>query len=998
MEKNRTWDYSVSVEPYLNADYFYKNEAEVGAPLSKKKRKGPLTPADSLEVLIEHTNLKYLRIYRSQKIMFLYLQSYRCYFQISYDDLLLIISKIFFRLSLPTIFRNNRYIETLVKCAFLHPEISFEGQYQPDVEYNLVAVANGVLDVTTERLLENPSPELFVVYYLDYAYDPEMPIPCFEAFIEDLSQGVEDKTRFLMAALKTVVVGQPDLQVFYFFYGLAGTGKSRLTALAHALVGDFQTHTTTLAALNSDQFEAVNLDDKKLILIGDTEIYMKDMSKLKALTGDDPLRGRTMYTNITKSVYLKGVVMMTGNSLLNIRDSSGAFNRRMRPFKMSKVPKIKKHLLSKDKKGVWVGELVPELPGILARVVSVPHEDVDKYIRNFHQVEALSEEIEETADILNPLRLFVREALQTGKGAFLGLKPRGFKEARDFASRVMLYPTYLDFQYRRGLSQPVSHNSFTTLLISACEQLGIKVEKVRKPSGTYIEGLIVKPNYYNPDIAAGGPMDPLLIDAEPPTTLSHYPTLEPVVKRNEISSTSSNSITSNLDIEPPTSVNLKNTSTPVVKGEEEVTSSYCNNSSPQENTHVAETVSRFKASPRIRSHPGAPKELDKPLNRLNPEARLKRYFTTSDPKYVDTALSSSFIDEYHEALSRHSTKQSNANKVIMGLNQAKAVEEIVSRFKLHQYLEPSADFLEGVRNQVIRGVGKLKKFGCIPKSYKQMGISPRISPIRYGDSINSTKKLVRNYGYRLAASVFKEYGFSIVDVDLRSAYTSVLLGLYPEDLQRLGLILRNTNLWDSIKEDYYKENIISYYDKPSVKVCVYASLFGGGKKAMFDSILENKTKAAGMTDKEFKLVEMYESTYQLASITTDFMLRHPIVQDFNDLSKTLLNSYNGCWLQGPTGHKYQICDNSFRNVFPCFLQSYEFALLAGGTLELIKQYPQVEVIGHYHDGNVLAVPTADLEEITKGLKEKVASLGQSMNLSFPIEIEVQEIFDPLEMD
>jgi hypothetical protein len=46
---------------------------------------------------------------------------------------------------------------------------------------------------------------------------------------------------------------------------------------------------------------------------------------------------------------------------------------------------------------------------------------------------------------------------------------------------------------------------------------------------------------------------------------------------------------------------------------------------------------------------------------------------------------------------------------------------------------------------------------------------------------------------------------------------------------------------------------------------------------------------------------------------------------------------------------------------------------------------------------VIAVPTADLEEIIKALKEKVANLGKSMSLSFPIDIEVQEVFDPISL-
>lgn len=248
----------------------------------------------------------------------------------------------------------------------------------------------------------------------------------------------------------------------------------------------------------------------------------------------------------------------------------------------------------------------------------------------------------------------------------------------------------------------------------------------------------------------------------------------------------------------------------------------------------------------------------------------------------------------------------------MSLHADQAVEQIMATYKV--YPEPSDDFFYCVRAQVVKHVDKLKQFGCIPKTYQQMGISPRISPVRYGDSINSTKKLVRHYGYSVAACVFQRFGYSIVDVDLRSAYVSVLLGLYPAELQGLHMTLKNTTLWDSIQQDFIKANLSSYYDKPSVKVCVYASLFGGGEKAMFESILENKRKAAGLTEREFKQDDMYESVYQLATVNTNFMLTHLVVKDFQDLSKELLKAYEGSWLQGPSGHQYQICEHSFRNV------------------------------------------------------------------------------------
>ena len=82
------------------------------------------------------------------------------------------------------------------------------------------------------------------------------------------------------------------------------------------------------------------------------------------------------------------------------------------------------------------------------------------------------------------------------------------------------------------------------------------------------------------------------------------------------------------------------------------------------------------------------------------------------------------------------------------------------------------------------------------------------------------------------------------------------------------------------------------------------------------------------------------------------MLSHAIVQDFQEISKLLVSKYRGCWLEGPTGHWYQISEESFRNCLPCYLQSYEFGLLAGATLAVMRRYPAVEVVGHYHDGDV----------------------------------------------
>jgi phage/plasmid-associated DNA primase len=204
-----------------------------------------------------------------------------------------------------------------------------------------------------------------------------------------------------------------------------------------------------------------------------------------------------MYKNATKEIYLKGTVILTANELPTIRDLSEAIMRRMRPFKCSKRPPMLLKLLCQKNGLLTGGPLGLELPGILAQVLAVDKADVEKYIRDFAQVEALQAGIEEAANILNPLRLFVQEALEVGVGTFLGFRPHGGKETRDFASQRLLYPIYLDYCFKRGLSKPLGHNDFSKRLLSACDELGIKAEKVRKYGGMYIKGVIVRPNYYS---------------------------------------------------------------------------------------------------------------------------------------------------------------------------------------------------------------------------------------------------------------------------------------------------------------------------------------------------------------------------------------------------------------------------------------------------------------------------------------------------------------------
>jgi hypothetical protein len=255
-----------------------------------------------------------------------------------------------------------------------------------------------------------------------------------------------------------------------------------------------------------------------------------------------------------------------------------------------------------------------------------------------------------------------------------------------------------------------------------------------------------------------------------------------------------------------------------------------------------------------------------------------------------------------------------------------------------------------------------------------MGNSPRIIPINYGQTINNTKRLIRNDIYQRMASLDKKY--CIIDFDLKSCYTSILLGLYTKELSSLQVAIEQVGLWDYIKGEFERNGVLKNYNKSAVKICVYSSFFLGGNKAMNEGIIDSIREDVGMTKETFRKSSIYEEAYETARKVTDQMQNSAIIQDFRDIASYIKKTNNEKYLIGPTGHKYLVNDHNFRMAYPNYLQSYEFYLLANGTLRTFEKFPEIEVIGHYHDGNTFAVPIKEKAEVISYYNKQIRELGQ----------------------
>jgi len=306
----------------------------------------------------------------------------------------------------------------------------------------------------------------------------------------------------------------------------------------------------------------------------------------------------------------------------------------------------------------------------------------------------------------------------------------------------------------------------------------------------------------------------------------------------------------------------------------------------------------------------------------------------------------------------------------------------------YDFGKPSPEFNDNLRVHVIKGINKVRT-SIVPYKYKPMGLSPRILPQNYGDSFNSVKKLVRIEAYKHISSSLN--GYVVLDVDLKSCYTTLLLGLFPVEMYNVREAIEGPGLWNYIEDLFKRSGRQSLFNKPAVKICVYSSFFGGGPRAMIDGTLEYMRKDIGLTPAQFRNASYIEALKALSRDVSEFVNSTNIIEDFRSVARYISKNYDGQIIKGPTQHEYLINESQHRTSYPNFLQSFEFYLLAKSTLNALSLIPEAQLIGHFHDGNVIIVPSNLAEQYVTTVNVELESLRQDLCLDYPQTVEYQLI-------
>ncbi|MBW4548727.1 MAG: DUF3854 domain-containing protein [Symplocastrum torsivum CPER-KK1] len=357
-------------------------------------------------------------------------------------------------------------------------------------ESNLLPLRDGALEIDSGELLTH-SPSNRFTWQLPFRWE-DRDIGCepIEEFLLKIT-GHRQIAEVLLAYLAAIVTRRSDLQRYLELIGGGGTGKSTYMALAKALAGDDNAVTSRLSLLEKNQFETAKFYKKLLVLFPDSERWQGEVSVLKQLTGQDPIRYERKGVQQCRDYVYEGMVILSANEPPESSDrTSGQERRKLTIGLDNRIPEYEGRNLAEEFK--------PFLPGLLKRVLEIPRDRVTDLIKHTERnVPALAAKKWAQMVETNPIAAWVDECLILDPTAKLYI---GKDVAEDDPRRQQwAYPNFLDYQKASGhkTSMPVKRfsSNFRDLLKN---QKKLPITEHRDRNGVYIQGIGLR-SYHDPD-------------------------------------------------------------------------------------------------------------------------------------------------------------------------------------------------------------------------------------------------------------------------------------------------------------------------------------------------------------------------------------------------------------------------------------------------------------------------------------------------------------------
>lgn len=394
--------------------------------------------------------------------------------------------------------------------------LAYEATTEVEPAQGKIPFQNGVLDLKTRELLPH-SPDYGFTAAMPYPWDPNAPVPTvvIDWLLESVG-GHTDQVQLLRAFLHAVVVGRPDLQRYLELVGPGGTGKGTFMRLAAALVGMQSVHSTQLSQLENNRFETAALFGKRLVLVTDAEKWRGDVSVLKSITGQDPIRYEQKHIQAGEAFTFDGMVILAGNQHLESTDYSSGIQRRRITVDFS-------HVVQPGQRRDLEAEFAPHLAGVMKWALDMPEREVTAYLRSTSvHVGSLKQTRIDTLAQTNPIAGWCMDAVEFGHGFFAQVGTRkeirftsgdGGGKAESWTEyerqNEWLYPNYCRWCDERG-KRPVACNSFAAQILDVAKNmLGQDVARMpRRAGGVRMSGLRIRRAYdgFDPEPNSAAPV------------------------------------------------------------------------------------------------------------------------------------------------------------------------------------------------------------------------------------------------------------------------------------------------------------------------------------------------------------------------------------------------------------------------------------------------------------------------------------------------------------
>jgi len=377
---------------------------------------------------------------------------------------------------------NSGYVSSVLTILQSDLEVKEWNEQQ-----GMIPLRDGVLDQTTLELKPH-SPGFRFTWQLPFSWaDRGVGCEPIEEFLLKIT-GNEQIAEVLLCYLAAIVTRRCDLQRYLELIGGGGTGKSTFMALAKALAGEENAVSSQLRLLESNQFETAKFYRKLLVLFPDSERWQGEVSVLKQLTGQDPMRYERKGVQQCKDYVYQGMVILSANEPPESSDrTSGQERRKLTIGLDNRIPEYEGRNLAE--------EFRQYLPGLLKRVLEIPRQRVTDLIKHTDKnVSALAQKKWSQLIETNPIAAWVDDCIVINPDV------KGYvgKDDPEQTAR-WLYANFCQYQRESGHRGIPPVKRFSSNLRDLLKnQMKVSIYEGRDSRGAYIEGIGLR-CFYDPN-------------------------------------------------------------------------------------------------------------------------------------------------------------------------------------------------------------------------------------------------------------------------------------------------------------------------------------------------------------------------------------------------------------------------------------------------------------------------------------------------------------------